>query len=180
MFHFKLLELESDLIAKELADNQAVLTPECLELLHYIESEIGMRLADRTVKEWRGWLTYRREKNSLIILRGRSFLKPGMFAKYEAGVDVPYGLDLITEYERKFEVSPPQELDHLLINFRLLDPPHVLVWYGENIAPYQLFFDAEATYGSEDGLKDAIAEGCEWILTKPKTLTLSEFLNRSR
>jgi len=178
MFHFKLLELESELLAKELAGEEVTLTPECEHLLHFIEAEIGIGLADRAPKGWRGWIAYRRQKNSLVILRGRSFLETGIFPKYRAGFDVPYGLDAITEYQRGFDVTPPQELDHLLINFRLLSPPRLLVWYGENIAPYQLFFEAEASFENEAKLKDAIAEGCIWILTKPKDSTLSEFLKR--
>lgn len=178
MFHFKLLELESELIAAELANQEITLTDECIRLMQFVEAEIGMKLADHAHKDWRGWITYRRDKNSLMVLRGRAFLKQGMFAKYAAGLDVSCGLDTISEYERGFDVTPPQELDHLLINFRLMNPPHVLVWYGENIAPYQLFFDAEASYECENSLKDAIAEGCVWILTKPKELTLSEFLQR--
>jgi hypothetical protein len=179
MFHFRLLELESELLAKELAGQEAVLTPECEQLLQFIEGEVGLRLADRAPKNWRGWITYRRQKNSLMILRGRSFQEPGMFLKdYRAGLDVPYGLDAVTEYQRGFDITPPQELDHLLINFRILDPPRILVWYGENIAAYQLFYEAEASYANEDLLKDAVAEGCVWILTKPKDITLSQFLQK--
>jgi hypothetical protein len=179
MFHFKLLELESELLAKELAGKEALLTPECEQLLQFIELEVGLKLGDRAPKDWRGWISYRRQKNSLVILRGRSFLEAGMFLKdYRGGLDVAYGLDTVTEYKRGFDITPPQELDHVLINFRLLDPPHIMVWYGENIAPYQLFFEAEASYQSEERLKDAIVEGCAWILTKPKELTLSEFLQK--
>lgn len=181
MFHYKLLELESELLAKELAGEEAVLTPECEQLLQFIESEVGLRLADRAPKNWRGWITYRRQKNSLVILRGRSFQEPGLFLRdYRAGFDVPYGFDAVTEYQRGFDITPPQELDHLQINFRLLNPPHVMVWYGENIVPYQLYFEADAAYESESQLKDAVAEGCVWILTKPKDLTLSEFLNKTQ
>src|SRR6516165_6385288 len=134
MFHFKLLELESELLAKELAGQEAVLTPECEQLLQFIEAEVGLKLADRAPKGWRGWISYRRQKNSLIVLRGRSFQEPGIFLK-----DYRAGLDAVTEYQRGFDITPPQELDHLLINFRIADPPHILVCYGENIAPYQLY-----------------------------------------
>jgi len=179
MFHFKLIELESELLAKELAGQTATLTPECDHLLQFIEVEVGLKLADRSPKDWRGWISYRREKNSLVILRGRSFVQSGMFLKdYRAGLDVPYGQDAITEYQRNFDITPPQELDHLLINFRLLNPPNIMVWYGENIAPYQLFFEAEASFDTENQLKEAVTEGCVWILTKPKELTLAQFLQK--
>lgn len=181
MFHYKLLELESELLAKELAGEEAVLTPECEQLLQFIESEVGLRLADRAPKNWRGWITYRRQKNSLVILRGRSFQEPGLFLRdHRAGFDVPYGFDAVTEYQRGFDITPPQELDHLQINFRLVNPPHAMVWYGENIAPYRLYFEIDAAFESENQLKDAVAEGCVWILTKPKNLTLSEFLNKAQ
>ena len=57
MFHFKLLELESELIAKEMAGQSAVLTPECDHLLQFIEAEVGLKLADRAPKDWRGWIS---------------------------------------------------------------------------------------------------------------------------
>jgi hypothetical protein len=177
MFHFKLLELESELLAKELASQAAALTPECEHLLQFIELEVGVKLADRAPKDWRGWISYRRQKNSLVILRGRSFAQSGIFLKEcKAGLDVSYGQDAITEYQRNFDITPPQELDHLLINFRVMEPPHVMVWYGENVAPYQLFFEEEASYQTENQLKEAITEGCIWILTRPKDLTLAQFL----
>jgi hypothetical protein len=176
MFHFRLLELESELLAQELAKQEVPLTADCEELLAFLEVEIGMILGARAPKDWRGWLSYRRQNNSLVILRGQSYLEGGLFPKYRASFAESSGVEAAYEYERGFDVTPPQNLDHLLVNFRLGNPPSILVWYGENIAPYKLFFEAEATYAVEDRLKEAIAEGCIWILTKPKDLTLSEFL----
>ncbi len=176
MFHYKLLELESQLMAKELAGREAVLSEDCESLVHFIEAQIGMKLASPAQKDWRGWICYRRQKNSLVVVRGKAFRQSGIFANYLAGLDVPYGLDTITEYQRGFDISPPQELDHLLINFRLTDPPHVLILYGENISPYQLYFEDEAICHNQEKLKDAIAEGCIWILSKPKEMTLSQYL----
>jgi hypothetical protein len=173
MFHFKLLELEGELLAKDLIEQKITLTEECESLLKFIETEIGVCLGDPVPKGWRGWLSYRRHKNSLTICRSRAFSHG---SKMTAGLDVAYGFDAITEYQRGFDVTPPSELDHLLINFHLLDEPHILIWYGENIAPYQLFFDKEASYTIEPDLKEAIAQGCIWILTKPKSLTLLKFL----
>jgi len=180
MFHFKLLELESELLAKELAGQEAVLTADCEDLLQFVEAKIGVKLADSIFKNWHGWLTYRRQKNALVIARGRSFIETGIFPRHRAGLDIASGLDTITEYQRGFDLTPPQELNHLLINFRLLDPPHILVWYGENIAPYQLYFEADAVYENEQLLKEALTQGCIWILTKPKEMTLSEFLKKNQ
>jgi hypothetical protein len=179
MFHFKLLQLEGELLAKELIEQKLSLTPECQELLNFIEIEIGVRLGDAVPKGWRGWLCYRRHQNSLVVCRSRAFNEGSVIQKFRAGLDVSYGLDPITEYERGFDITPPTELDHLIVNFRLGENPHILLWYGENIAPYQLFYDQEASYSIEQELKDAIAEGCIWILTKPKNLTLAEFLKSS-
>lgn len=176
MFHFKLLQLEGELLAKELIEQKHTLSSECQDLLNFIETEIGVRLGDPVPKDWRGWLSYRRHHNSLVVCRAHAFNEGGVAAKYKAGLDVPYGVDAVTEYQRGFDVTPPSELNHLIVNFRLAEDPHILLWYGENIAPYQLFYDAEASYTIEAELKEAIAEGCIWILTKPKHLTLSEFL----
>ena len=178
MFHHKLIELESELLAKELAQQNAVFTSECQGLLTFIEVEVGMKLADPTFKQWRGWLTYRRKNESLIVVRGRAFADGAIMPRYLAGMDVAYGMEMAKEYQHKLDVTPPQELDHLLINFAAGDPPRAMVWYGENIAPYKLFFVAEASYDIEEELKDAVAEGCVWILTKPKELTLAEFLEK--
>jgi hypothetical protein len=176
MFHFKLLQLEGELLAKELLEQKLALTPECQDLLDFIETEIGVRMGDPVPKDWRGWFCYRRHHNSLVICRARACNEGGATPKFRAGLDVPYGLESITEYQRGFDVTPPNELDHLIVNFRLGADAHILLWYGENIAPYQLFYDKEASYTIEAELKEAIAEGCIWILTKPKQLTLSEFL----
>lgn len=179
MFHFKLIELESELLAKELADQTADITPECEHLLEFIEREVGLKLASRAPRDWKGWISYRRQKNSLVILRGRTFPQSGMFVKdYRVGLDVPYGQDAVTEYQRNFDITPPQELDHLLINFRPKNPPTIMVWYGENTAPYQLYFEAEASFDTENQLKEAVTQGCVWILTKPKDVTLAQFLQK--
>jgi hypothetical protein len=176
VFHFKLIELESELLAKELTEQETELTPECDFLLQFVEAEIGARLADSSFKGWRGWLTYRRKKSSLIVCRGRAFIEGVIFRKSHAGLDIPNGLDAVTDYLRGFDVAPPPELDHLLVNFKPGQPSKIMVWYGENLAPYQLFFEAEATGDAEADLKEAIAQGCIWILQKPETMTLAQYL----
>jgi hypothetical protein len=85
-------------------------------------------------------------------------------------------MDAITDYQRGFDVAPPPELDHLLINFRPGQTPQVMVWYGENLAPYHLFFQSEANGDAELELKEAIAHGCIWILQKPENTTLPAYL----
>ena len=176
MFHFKLIELESELLAKELTEQETELTPECEFLLQFVEAEIGVRLADSSFKDWRGWLTYRRKKSSLIVCRGRAFVEGTFFPKSHAGLDLPNGKDAITDYLRGFDVAPPPELDHLLVNFKPGQTAQIMVWYGENLAPYHLFFQAEATGDAEADLKEAIAQGCIWILQKPETMTLPAYL----
>jgi hypothetical protein len=179
VFHFKLIELESELLAKELSQQETTLTPECEFLLQFVESEIGVRLADVSFKTWRGWLTYRR-KSALIVCRGRAFPEGVFFRKYHAGLDLPNGMDAVADYQRGFDVAPPPELDHLLVNFRPGQVAQIMVWYGENIAAYQLFFQAEATGEAEADLKEAIAQGCVWILQKPKSVTLAAYLKQER
>jgi len=171
------MELESEIIAKEQsARGLAQLPPECDLLLLDLEKEIGMGLGHPAPADWKGWLTYRRGKQALIACRGRSF-KVGIFAKWRAGLDVAYGLDTITEHERGFDVSPPQDLDHLLINFGAAgESTRVFLWYGENLAPYKLIFAAQMAQDPEKELKEAIVEACVWILTRPKQQALLEFL----
>src|SRR5687767_8804888 len=112
MFHLRLLELESELIAKEQSEKGfAVLPPDCMTLLAFVEREVGVRLGDKVPRDWKGWLSYRRDKDSLLVCRGRAF-PGGMFGKDRAGLDVSYGLDTITEYQRGFDVTPPQDLDN--------------------------------------------------------------------
>jgi hypothetical protein len=182
-FHARLLEIESELIAKEEAARGIdQLTPECTLLLEMVEKEVGPKLGEGSHKDWKGWLTYRRKKDQLVICRGRCFKESGMFGKLRAGLDVAYGLDTVTEYLRGFDVSPPQDLDHLLVNFGGggKSDIKVFLWYGENIAPYRLIFEQEMAEDPDGPLTDAVIEACEWIVTKPKELTLPEFLAKQQ
>lgn len=176
-FHYRLIELEAERAAKEQSRHGlSVLPVECLSLLEYQEREVGLRLGDQVPKEWQGWLSYMRNKQSLVICRGRAF-KTSAFGKYRAGLDVPTGMDSITDAERGFDVSPPQDLDHLLINFGQPDKAaRVFLWYGENIAPYKLIFQADVSDDPHNLLSEAIVEACTWIMKRPKHITLSQFL----
>jgi len=179
VFNARLLELESELLAKEQAARglqQPV--PECALLLDTIQNEVGLRIADKASKDWKGWLSYRRGKESLVICRGRAFASGGMFVQWRAGFDIVNGLDSVREYQRGFDVTPPHDLDHLLINFGRSDEQtiNVFLWYGENIAAYRLIFEADLAGDPEQQLFEAITEACVWILTKPKGRTLPEFL----
>lgn len=178
LFHARLLELESELIAKEQAARGVQqLTPECALLLERIEQEIGIKLGDKIDKEWKGWLCYRRGKESLVICRGRAFASGGMFAQVRAGFDVPNGNDAAREYQRGFDVTPAQDLDHLQVNFGAdASGTKVFLWYGENIVPYRLIFQEDVSAFPDKELQEAIVEACVWILKKPKGLTLPEFL----
>jgi len=180
-FHARLLELESEIIAKEEAQRGLKeLTPDCEILLEIVEKEIGMKLADPAAADWKGWLSYRRGKGRVVICRGRAFKESGMFGKHRAGLDVPFGLDTVTEYKRGFDVSPPQDLDHLQVNFGCGDSVRVFLWYGENVAAYRLIFEHEMSEDPDEALKDAVAEACVWIIKKPKELTLPEFLAKQQ
>ena len=189
MLKAKLLELEAELIAKEeaktLADNKS-LPAECDLLIKELERELAPALATAIGADWRGFLNYRRRPGELIICRGRSFKENGMFGKWRAGLDVPYGLDTVTEYLRKFDVSPPQDLDHLTVNFGRGDANQVRVflWYGENISAYRLIYqsdiDDEQILDVEHSLQEAIGEALGWIMRKPKDLTLPEFLKNEQ
>ena len=177
MFHHRLLEIEAELKAKEQAkltsDN---ISPECFGLLQYIEKEIEVRLGDKVPKDWQGWLSYCRNKQSTVILRGRAF-KDGMFGTFKAGADVAFGLDTITDHQRGFDVSPPQDLDHLLINFgRDGNDFRIFLWYGENFNPYKLIFAADVDDDPHKELSEAVVEACIWILKRPKHMTLPQFL----
>jgi hypothetical protein len=177
MFHLKLIELESELLAKEQSERGlSEFTSDCLFLLEFIQNEVGLALGNKVAKNWRGWLTYRRKDHSLIVCRGRAFHEGGIFGKWRAGLDVAYGLDTASEYLRGFDVSPPQDLDHLLINFGEGQHTRVFLWYGENIAAYKLIFEEEVSASPHEELKEAVAEACVWILTRPKEKTLSDFL----
>lgn len=177
MFHLKLIELESELIAKEQSEKGfSVLPAECKHLLQFVEKQVEVRLADKVPREWRGWLSYTRKTDSLIICRGRAFGDGGIFGKCRAGLDVPYGLDTITEYQRGFDVSPPQDLDHLMVNFGAGEKTEVYLWYGENLAPYKLIFLADVADYPYEALSQAVVEACIWIVKRPKHQTLGEFL----
>lgn len=170
--------MEAELAAMELKKQGLdELPPECVGILDYIERDIEVRLGDRVPKDWKGWICYsRNRKQSLIVLRGRAF-KEGLFGSYKAGFDLPQGNDAIAEYQGGFDVSPPQDLDHLLINFGLEEERfRVFLWYGENIAPYKLVFAADLEDDPHKELSTAVLESCIWILKRPKHKTLEEFL----
>jgi hypothetical protein len=171
--------LESELAAKEQSQKGfEQLPPECTVLLDFIEQQIGVPLAAPVPKDWKGFLFYRRHQQSTIICRGRVF-KEGVFGKHRAGLDVAYGQDTINDHLRAFDVSPPQDLDHLLINFGgEAKSPRVFLWYGENIAPYKLIFMAEVESDPHKELSDAVVEACTWILQRPKDQTLPQFLEK--
>ncbi|MBY0360046.1 MAG: hypothetical protein K2W82_18740 [Candidatus Obscuribacterales bacterium] len=177
MLHHKLLELEAELLAKEQIKNGSQnFLPESLALLEFIENQLVIKLASKVLSDWRGWLSYRRAKNSLVILRGRAF-KHGGTESYAAGLDVPFGIDSISEYKRGFDIAPPQDLDHLLINFgQEQDSCRVFLWYGENFAPYRLILAGDLETDPHAELNEAIVEACSWIVKRPKHLTLERYL----
>jgi hypothetical protein len=177
MFHYRLIELEAELAAKEQSQKGLDrLTVECATLLDYLQQQVGVRLADPVPRDWKGWLSYKRAHQSLVICRGRAF-KQGMFGKHKAGMDVGHGADAISEAERGFDVTPPQDLDHLLVNFGGAEAaPRVFLWYGENIAPYKLIFAADVNADPHIELSEAVVEACTWIIKRPKDMTLSQFL----
>lgn len=180
-FHARLLELESELIAKEeAASGLGELTQDCTHILESVEREIGVKLADKVPKDFRGWITYRRDNDQLIVVRGRAFKEGGLFPKHLAGCDVSFGLDTATEYSRGFDVSTPQDLDHLLVNFGRgkQGAVRVFLWYGENIAPYRLIFEEKVLEDPHKQLIEAVIEACVWIMKKPKELTLPQFLEK--
>jgi hypothetical protein len=175
-FHHRLIEAESELIAKRESERGVTeLSIDGLLLLDEIEQEIGIRLADKAPKDWDGWTTYRR-KNAMIICRGRSFAEGGMFKSYRVGLDVASGMDAIADYRRGYDVSPPADIDHLLVNFGGSEMLKVFLWYGHNIAPYKLIYQNEVASNPIEELKAAIVEACIWILKRPKHRSLNEFL----
>lgn len=180
MFHLRLLELESELIAKAQSQKGFDRLPlECLYLMEFIEQQVSVKLAHKVAHDWRGWLSYRRNNDSLIICRGRAFADSRPFGKWKAGIDVPYGLDTITEYERHFDVTPPGELDYLLLNFGQGENLRVFLWYGEDIAEYKLIFAASVDDDPHNELAAAVVEACTWVLTRPKDMTILEFLKET-
>lgn len=176
MFHFKLLELEAELIAKAEAARAIEMTAECVYLLQLVESEIGVKLASRVPKDWRGWLTYRRNKDALLVCRGRA-ISGGIFGNPKAGFEVA-GDSSISDYERGFDVTPPQDSDHLMINFGEGDTTRVFLWYGEGIAAYKLVFESPVDPSPEPALLEAVVEACGWVLKRPKHTTLSQYLKQ--
>ena len=175
-FHHRLIELESELIAKEESERGiSELTFECTMLMEEVEQEIGIRLGDKAPKDWRGWIVYRR-KNSMIVCRGRSFAEGGIFKTLRIGLDTVGGVDAIADYKRGYDVSPPADIDHLLINFGTGQALKIFLWYGHNIAPYRLIYQAEVLSNPVDELKSAIVEACVWIMKRPKDKSLNEFL----
>ncbi|HEY9680202.1 MAG TPA: hypothetical protein V6C86_01260 [Oculatellaceae cyanobacterium] len=175
-FHNRLIEAESELIAKRESERGvSELSAEGLLLLDEIEQEIGIRLGDKAPKGWEGWITYRR-KNAIIVCRGRSFAEGGMFKTHRVGLDVPSGMDAIADYKRGYDVSPPADIDHLLVNFGVEEALKVFLWYGHNIAPYKLIYQSEVASNPAEELKAAIIEACLWILKRPKDKSLNEFL----
>jgi hypothetical protein len=182
MLHIKLMELEAELLAREQAQKAGMVNtaPECEIIKEAVEQEIGLKLGDFAAGDWRGWLTYRRSSGDLVIIRGRAF-KDGLFTKWRAGFDLVNGKDAASEYLRKFDVSAPADLDHLMLNFGVSGgDTRVFLWYGENLAPYRLIFEADLAdiNNSESLLHDAIAEGLSWIVGKPKELTLPEYFKK--
>ncbi len=178
MFHHRLLELEAELAAKEQVKHKLdTFPPECSGLLAFVEKDVELRLADKVPKDWRGWLSYKRNNaQAMVVMRGRAF-KDGLFGGHKAGADVPMGLDSITDYQRGFDVSPPQDLDHLLVNFGMdQEKCKVFLWYGENIAPYKLIFAADVHDDPHKELVEAVIEACTWIMKRPKHQTLEAFL----
>ena len=174
MFHYKLIELEAELLAREQSQKGLDrLTPECAALLDYLQREVGIVLGQKAPKDFRGWICWRRNQQALLICRGKAFQAPD----WRAGLDVINGADTITEYRRSFDVSPPQDLDHVMINFGGdASDPQVYLWYGENFAPYKLIFTASVASDPHTQLNDAMVEALTWIVKRPKDKTLAEFL----
>jgi hypothetical protein len=176
MFHYKLIELEAELLAKKQSQHGLDRpTPACMGLLDYLEREVGVKLGQTVPKDFGGWITWRRNQQSLIICRGRAFKVP----ESRAGLDVTNGADSIAEFRRGFDVSPPQDLDHLLINFGgEHSDPSVFLWYGENFAPYKLIFTAPVDTDPHIKLSEAVVECLTWVMKRPKDETLAEFLKK--
>lgn len=180
MLHNRLIELEAELKAKANSERGMATFPiECLALLEFLEQSFEARLGDLVPKDWTGWLAYKRTPHSLLICRGRAFKHGGAFgagAKWRAGFDVPHGADSVGEALRGFDAVPPQDLDRLLINFGDDDEPKVYLWYGENIAPYRLIYEALVADEPHTELHEACVEACVWIANRPKDTPLPDYL----
>lgn len=186
MLRIRLVEMEAEKLARDEAQKALIsknLPPEAEILKGHIEHEVGLKLGQVCPPEFKGWLTYRRLSGDLVVIRGRAFKEPSLLGmgKWRAGLDVPFGLDTATEMLRGFDVTPPQSLDHLMVNFGCGKTARVFLWYGENIAPYRLIFEEELEDADEHqevpqrNLIQALEEGMGWVLNKPKHLTLPEF-----
>lgn len=177
MLHNRLIELEAEIQAKQKTERGLKTFPiECLSLLEYVERTFEARLGDLVPKDWQGWLAYKRTAHTLTICRGRAFKHGNFPPKYRAGFDIPHGMDSINEALRGFDVVPPQDLDHLLINFGDEAEPKVYLWYGENIAPYRLLYEATVEDEPHNALHEACVDACVWIANRPKHLSLPEYL----
>lgn len=181
MLHNRLIELEAEIRAREKSKRGLREFPvECLSLLEFLSQCFEARLGEEVPADWRGWLAYQRKPHALLIMRGRAF-KHGTFgSKYRAGFDVANGADAVTEALRGFDVVPPQDLDHLLVNFGDEETPKVYLWYGENIAPYRLIYQADVDCDPHTELQEACVEACHWIANRPKHLSLPEYLETLR
>lgn len=177
MFHHRLLELESELLAREkISCELAAPSVHCDALLDFIQQQVEVRLCDKVPADWRSWLTYRRGQGSLIVVRGRAF-KSSWLGGYKAGLDTALGADAISEYERGFDVAPPQELDHLKVSFtRENTQERILMWFGENIVPYKLILSEPVDSEPHHLISEALVEACVWIMKRPKNLTLKQYL----
>jgi len=195
LLHIRLIEMEAEKLAREEAERalkggEKQLPHECELIKCHIEEEVGLKLAQSCASDFRGWLTYRRLNGDLVIIRGRAFQEASSFmfgaGKWKAGLDVPFGLDTVRERQRGFDVSPPQALDHLMVNFGMGKSSRVFLWYGENIAPYRLIFEEELQEiqdlpvgeSPQKNLMEALSEGMGWILNKPRELTLPEYIKQ--
>lgn len=179
MLHNRLIELEAEIRAKEKVEQGLKKVPvEALSLLAFIEKSYEARLGDLVPADWRGWLAYQRTPGTLTICRGRAFKHSNWGSKSRAGFDVPHGADAVDEKLRGFDAVPPQDLDHLLVNFGDEDQPKVYLWYGENIAPYRLIFQAQVDDEPHHDLQNACIDACFWIANRPKHLSLPEYLKK--
>ena len=178
----KLLELEAEIIAQNSRNTAAVqkqseLSGECVFLLNSVEDEIGMKLGNKTGGKWTGWVTYRRPQ-ALLICRGRGFAEGGFFPVYRAGLDNLNGSTSIAEAMRGFNVTPPSEMDYLLLNFAHEKNTKVILWYAENIAAYRPVFEANVDDEPRERLHEAIVEACKWVVNRPKSITLMDYLKQ--
>lgn len=181
-FYQKLLELEADIIAQNsrasaAAQKQSQLSGNCIFLLDSVEHEVGMKLGNKIGKDWTGWVSFRRPQ-ALLICRGRAFTEGGFFPTYRAGLDTLGGLSSIAEALRGFDVTPPAEMDYLLLNFVHGSDTKVILWYAENIAAYRPVFEANVDDEPTERLHAAIADACKWIVNRPKSKTLMEYLKQ--